>query len=129
MMRSRSAGHFGLYRLGGSTRRLRTFSMTSSSFSALNSRCIVTSSQRQIPRQKMSARRSTSSPRTCSGLMYPNLPLMLPTWVRESLPAAFAMPKSMSFTSPSKDTMMFCGLTSRWTMETGLPPSSLRACA
>ena len=34
--------------------------------------------------------------------MYPNLPLMVPTWVRASLPAALAMPKSMIFTSPSK---------------------------
>ena len=40
-------------------------------------------------------------PRTCSGLMYPNLPLRMPAWVRLALPAALAMPKSISFTSPS----------------------------
>ena len=39
----------------------------------------------------------------------------MPAWVFVPLPAAFAMPKSMSFTSPSNETRTFCGETSRWT--------------
>ena len=35
------------------------------------------------------------------------------------------MPKSTTFTLPSKDTRMFCGETSRWTMSSGRPCSSL----
>ena len=31
----------------------------------------------------MSLRRSTGSPRPCSGEMYPNLPLRMPAWVFE----------------------------------------------
>jgi hypothetical protein len=41
--------------------------------------------------------------------MYPNLPLRMPACVFELLLAALAMPKSMSFTSPSYETRMFCG--------------------
>ena len=42
----------------------------------------------------------------------------------EAFVAAFAIPKSTSFTSPSKEMRMFCGLTSRWTISIGRPRSS-----
>jgi len=46
-------------------------------------------------------------------LMYPNLPLRMPACVLVALPAALAMPKSITFTSPSYETSAFCGETSR----------------
>ena len=41
--------------------------------------------------------------------------------VLEFLLAALATPKSMSFTRPSKEIKMFCGLTSRWTKPSSRP--------
>ncbi len=61
--------------------------------------------------------------------MYCSLPFTIPVCVREDLLAALAMPKSTSFTTPSPRTMMFCGLTSRWTMLSGFPRTSLALCA
>ena len=61
----------------------------------------------------MSLRRSSGRPRTCSGDMYPNLPLSTPAIVRELRDVAFAMPKSMTLTSPSYETRTFCGEQSR----------------
>ena len=43
--------------------------------------------------------------------------------------AIFATPKSISFTIPVFDTMMFGGDTSRWMRPSGLPCSSHRLCA
>ena len=49
---------------------------------------------------KRSLRASSSRPTTCSGDMYPSLPLSCPASVRRSISAARAMPKSVSFTAP-----------------------------
>ena len=45
--------------------------------------------------------------------MYESLPFMSPVAVTADESAAFAMPKSQSFTSPEYVTKMLCGLTSR----------------
>ncbi len=85
------------------------------------------SSHSTIPVAKMSLRGSTGAPAACSGDMYANLPLTTPssscTW------RARAMPKSTSFTIPSHETRMFCGETSRWTMPSASPYSSVLRCA
>ena len=60
----------------------------------------------------------------CSGAMYPVLPLRVPVLVLVTRPAARAMPKSITFTSPSNETSTFCGETSRWTMPSGVPWAS-----
>ena len=104
-----------LYVLGGMISTLRTFSSVAKSVSATNKRSPVRSSYRQMPTPNTSLRRSISKPCTCSGDMYPNLPFRMPACVRPALPAALAMPKSMIFTSPSYETRMFCGDTSRCT--------------
>ena len=75
----------------------------------------------------MSVRRSTFSPRACSGDMYAVFPLRTPGSSLKSVAAA--MPKSATFTAPSKLNKIFCGETSRCTMERALPPSSLRSWA
>ncbi len=77
----------------------------------------------------MSVRRSTFFPADCSGDMYEYLPLSTPERVTVAWSAAFAMPKSTTFTPPSKVTRMFCGETSRWTMPSGLPVWSVFLCA
>ncbi|HEY8427887.1 MAG TPA: hypothetical protein VIL20_05910, partial [Sandaracinaceae bacterium] len=45
------------------------------------------------------------------------------------IPSALAMPKSHSFTSPSKEISTFDGETSRCTMPRGRPSSSVARCA
>ena len=72
----------------------------------------------------MSERRSTRSPRACSGDMYESLPLMVPATVSFVDRSLRATPKSMTFTSPSREIMMFCGERSRWTTPSGLPSLS-----
>jgi hypothetical protein len=64
----------------------------------------------------MSERASLSSPRTCSGDMYWSVPTMCPWRVRRLDPKARAMPKSITFTTPSEFSMMFEPLMSRCTM-------------
>jgi len=44
-----------------------------------------------------------------------------PVAVLKALPVALAMPKSVTFTSPARDTRMFCGDTSRWMMPSVCP--------
>ena len=54
----------------------------------------------------------------------------MPAWVFFcSRLSALAIPKSISFTSPSKLTSTFCGETSRCTMPSGLPCASRLRCA
>ena len=58
--------------------------------------------------------------------MYPTVPITIPGTVPEAVAAdesscerasvSFARPKSRIFTQPSRDTMTFSGLRSRWTM-------------
>ncbi len=100
-MRSSSPGMFRLYDDGGNISTLRTFSRVKKSLSPTNSRSLVSISYRTMPTEKMSLRRSMGRPRTCSGDMYPNLPLRMPACVFDALPAALAMPKSISLISPS----------------------------
>jgi len=78
---------------------------------------------------KRSARWSMGLPDACSGAMYANLPLIAPDLVIDALSTALAMPKSTSFTEPSKPMRMFCGEMSRWTTFSGRPESSERVCA
>ena len=54
-----------------------------------------------MPSEKMSLRRSSGSPRHCSGDMYGTLPLSVPKRVSPKRFDALAMPKSSSFTAPS----------------------------
>ncbi len=49
--------------------------------------------------------------------------------VELELESALAMPKSISFTAPSKEISTFCGLTSRWMMFSGVPLWSFLVCA
>jgi hypothetical protein len=77
------------------------------------------------PREKMSARASTRSPRSCSGAMYGTVPTIAPSVDRVAVgsvlpapaggPTHFARPKSSTFTRPSSLSMTFAGLRSRWT--------------
>ena len=61
----------------------------------------VAASQSITPTEKMSARRSTRSPRPCSGAMYETLPLSTPVRVSDEELSALAMPKSTTLTWPS----------------------------
>jgi hypothetical protein len=64
----------------------------------------------------MSERASTGCPCACSGERYDAVPSTVAVAVTVSADAARAMPKSMTFTSPERVTMMLPGLMSRWTM-------------
>ena len=66
-----------------------------------HSRLPVAASHSITPTEKMSARRSTRSPRACSGAMYATLPLSTPVRVSDDEFSALAMPKSTTFTRPS----------------------------
>ena len=83
----------------------------------------------RAPSANTSLRRSSGSPRHCSGDMYASLPLMTPTWVRTSRSLHLAIPKSMSLGTPSYESKMFCGETSRCTMPRGRPLMSHCRCA
>ena len=77
----------------------------------------------------MSVCRLTAAPRSCSGGMYESLPLIWPSFVVCTRPAALATPKSSTRGTPSVPTRTFCGETSRWTMPSGWPRSSFASCA
>ena len=62
----------------------------------------MTSSASTMPSVKRSLRASSGRPTTCSGDMYPSLPLSCPASVRGSTSVARAMPKSVSFTAPER---------------------------
>ena len=124
MIRSSLSGIDGSTCEGGVTFACCTFSSTEKSDDPTKSLSPVHNSYKTTPAAKMSLRPSSGSPRTCSGLMYPNFPLRMPACVLVILLAALAMPKSINFTSPSYERMMFCGLTSRWTMCSSRPLAS-----
>jgi hypothetical protein len=44
------------------------------------------------------------------------VPTTIPVRVKSPPPVAFAMPKSVTFTGPSRGTSTLAGFTSRWTM-------------
>ena len=89
-----------------------TFSSTSAVVSPSKSRCRVSISNSTAPRLNRSLRLSARSSTTISGAMYAGLPVRLLSRV----PLRVAIPKSMSFTVPSRVIMMLLGLTSRWTI-------------
>ena len=120
MIASSSGGTAGFLLEGGGNFISSSF-LAAAFASPVMSRDLARHSHRTIPMEKTSARRSISAPRACSGAMYASLPLRMPVSVSVTLTAAFAMPKSTSFTVPSKVTRMFCGLTSRWTISSGTP--------
>jgi hypothetical protein len=78
----------------------------------------VISSKKQTPRDHMSdlssAHRASSS---CSGAMKEGVPSAVPSAVMSSAePGLNAIPKSASFTTPSRRIRTFEGLTSLWTI-------------
>ena len=78
-----------------------------------------------MPIANTSARRSIFSDRACSGAMYATLPLSCPVRVTARRDAARAMPKSVMRETPSTLTRMLCGDTSRWTISSERPSSSV----
>ncbi|HEU4406208.1 MAG TPA: hypothetical protein VFS43_13165 [Polyangiaceae bacterium] len=112
----------------GSVPSRRALKIASPFLPSVSRRC-ASASQSITPTEKMSARRSTFAELTCSGAMYPTLPLTMPAFVTDTAPDAFAMPKSMSLTCPSYVMNTFCGLTSRCTMPSGEPSKSVSSCA
>ena len=89
----------------------------------------ATSAWRTHPSEKTSLRASTRPPLACSGDMYESFPFVTPSCVFSRRSCAKAMPKSLSFTSPSQLTSTFEGLTSRCTMPSGAPSSPVASCA
>ena len=98
----------------------------------LKARSPVAISWSSAPKAKMSARASGSLPSSCSGAMYWNVPMRLPSAAKGLSPVAsalsseaaatgvsgalsFASPKSSSF-APDLVSMTFPGLRSRWTI-------------
>ena len=63
------------------------------------------------PSANTSARRSTGSPRACSGAMKPGVPI---TAAGSSSATALARPQSSTSTSPKAPTMTLAGFRSRW---------------
>ena len=102
-----------------------------------NARFPVAISYSTAPNAKMSVRASASSPSSCSGAMYWNVPRIVPSAVRGfccvapsgGLKAAaplFARPKSSSF-APDFVIMMLPGFRSRWTIPARCALSSASA--
>ena len=83
------------------------------------------------PSEKTSERASAVLPSSSSGATYDILPLTMPASVTlaRSASTARAMPKSTTFTVPFQVTMMLGGVTSRWTMPSGLPSGPVSVCA
>lgn len=89
-----------------------------------NARCPVVISYSSAPNAKMSLRASASSPSSCSGAMYWNVPRIVPSVVSgfcivapsttTSIAALFARPKSSSF-APDLVIITFAGFKSRCT--------------
>lgn len=105
-----------------------------------NARRPVSISYRTTPNAQMSARRSTTRPRACSGAMYAAVPRIIPSCVarpvmvgefmmsvEEAGSDALAKPKSSTFTVPSARTLMFWGLMSRWMMPCSCAASTASA--
>ncbi len=112
--------------------------------SPLKARCPVSISKSTTPNDQISARLSTALPRACSGAMYAAVPRITPAVSRRqenvgefmradrltaiaSASIAFARPKSSTFTAPSRRTLIFAGLRSRWMMPCSCAASSASA--
>ena len=128
MMRGSASPPGGASRGGGGPDRIAA--IVPAALGLANARRPLAISYRTQPRLKMSVRGSSGSPFSCSGDMYAVVPGMVPGSVsaatvsrssRRSSSTALASPKSSTFTRPRADSMMFCGLMSRWMMP--------RACA
>ena len=103
----------GLIFSGGVKSAFCTRSSDSMSSFASNGSFSVTIRYSIEPTEKMSDRLSIDVPSPCSGDMYATLPLMTPAAVCSRLRCAFAMPKSVSFTSPWSLISTLFGLMSR----------------
>ena len=93
----------------------QTRSIVSSGVSPSKGLRPVSSSCSVMPSEKKSLAGLSAPPRTCSGDMYAYVPLRTPLRVVSRSSVALAMPKSASFTSPSRDTSTLAGVTSRCT--------------
>jgi len=139
--RSRAGGRSSRISAIGAGSRLRMANMVSRGVSHRKARLPVSISYRRQPREKMSLRPSTVSPLTCSGDMYPTVPMIFPATVCEAVvmplstpsPEAAAlrraMPKSRILTRPVSVTKMFSGLMSRCTMRSPCAAARPRATA
>ena len=110
--------------------RVSTAASTSDIVSPSKSLCPVIISHSNAPRPQMSARRSTTLPRACSGAMYAAVPRTTPAAVacvvivgdmetlesRLSIFQALANPKSSTLTMPSGRIRTLAGLRSRCTI-------------
>ena len=113
----------------GSKAILIALSMICTSEVPWTARAEASSSYSTSPSAYTSLRRSSGWARICSGDMYAYLPLIIPVRVWCVAVAAFAMPKSISFTVPAVPRRMFCGLTSRCTRPSGAPSVVVAPCA
>ena len=106
----------GLMAEGGCGDSRTCWYATATGDSPVNGGAPATISYRTQPAEYRSDRASTVSPRACSGLRYWAVPSTDEVLVRVELASltARAMPKSMTLTAPSREIMMFAGLTSRW---------------
>ncbi len=126
-MASRSRGKLRSNWLGSGMRPSLTLRSASKSDAAENRRRPVRSSYSTIPRENTSLVTLRGSAFACSGDMYANFPLS--DWTTLPSSARFAMPKSVSFTSPANDRSTFDGDTSRWMSPMGLPSGPGARCA
>ena len=114
-------------RSGGSSRRIAD--IVSAAESRWNARLPESISYRIAPKEKMSERGSADFPFTCSGDMYPSVPMTTPGSVptdavgrfvccpvAASFWVSFARPKSRILTRPSVVRKRFSGFKSRWTI-------------
>ena len=83
----------------------------------------------QHDRERIDVALRLALPSSCSGAEYASLPLNVPSRVTCAAIVAFATPKSSRRADPSVETITFCGDTSRWTMPSGVPISSVVSCA
>ena len=136
----------------GRARQSGVFFNTDASVSEIvgssNSLRPVIISNSTTPNAQMSARRSATYPRTCSGAMYAAVPRIMPAAVRvaglvivgelasccspvaDAVPSrddGLASPKSSTFTVPSDRRLMLAGLRSRCTMPASCAASSASA--
>jgi hypothetical protein len=129
--RSSASGIPGISSLGAFGWSLTPAASVSDTVFPANARRPVTISYSTAPKLNTSLRASTVPPVACSGDMYPAVPVTTPGCVSTPEPLAvvsvspvssasadtsFARPKSSTFTTPSRVTITFAGLTSRWTM-------------
>jgi hypothetical protein len=87
---------------------------TATGLSAVNGGRPVSISYRTHPSEYRSDRWSIAPPCACSGERYDAVPRTAAVCSTVSFVVTRAMPKSVTFTWPSRVTMMLAGFTSRW---------------